>query len=279
MENFNMPQSPSGLGRGIDPSFNTNLIIVSISIAGMLALFLLEALGGGALGASLWSGIRFGITLFAAWALAREIDPDHDYAAFVGVVVAVPAHFIIGTTGLLGCYALLSVFRMLNRVVGLRIKLIEALLLAAFMLFIAWNGQPLFLAALAVALIVDSSFSDTFKGSLWLGIGLAAIAVAPWLWSERFAPVPLLLGEWVALGAGALGWLYIILTYRTVTVDDMYAQPINNQRVQATQAVALAIIIGAVLVYGRGMFAVLLPLWAAMLGIVLFVPARGLFAR
>ena len=117
----------TALGRAIDPRYPTNLAIA--------VLALVVAIGGTAwrlvtglplLESALW-GIGAGFVLFLTWALGRELDPDHDLSAFMGVGLALIVLLFFDLPELLLVFWLLLVLRTVNRTTGLPARPLDSL--------------------------------------------------------------------------------------------------------------------------------------------------------
>ena len=73
----------TSIGRTIDPRYSTNLAIFILAAIVTIAGAIKEYLAGTViLDSGVW-GILAGITTFFAWALCRELDPDHELSAFI----------------------------------------------------------------------------------------------------------------------------------------------------------------------------------------------------
>ena len=102
------------IARPVDPQYPTNralLILLPIGAAAFAALCAVGILPGPAVGNAL-SALLIG---FAAWALARELAPDHDVAAFVALALAWLHFGVTGTSDVLLLFVALFVARVANR--------------------------------------------------------------------------------------------------------------------------------------------------------------------
>lgn len=227
----------TGIGRAVDPRYPTNLAIILLMLA--------VAAGCGVAAADAGAGARAALDVFFAWALCRELDPDHDLSAFLaaalvllGLAAAAPASVHL--------FWLLLVVRVVNRTTGLSATLIDS----ALVVFLGVrSGYGLF-TALAFAL--DALLRHGRKRQ-WL-FAAAALLLSPWQslrWAQTDLVVPLCL---------ALLFLPVVhASARLASLDDASAQPVDPARVRCGQLLALAF----------GLFSGVewqqqLPLWTAV---------------
>lgn len=140
------------LGRKIDFSYKTNLLI-------LILVVVVSAVGWLVTG-EISSGISLGGSVFLTWALCREIDPAHDYSAFVAVALSLLMLFNIETIQLFPLFWLLMLLRAVNGISGKELTLIDLVTLLGFTVYIAFvneNSLYLLLFVLGMAFI---SFTD-----------------------------------------------------------------------------------------------------------------------
>jgi hypothetical protein len=268
------------LGRPIDPRYPTN---VAISIVGFVVA------AGGAVyrilaGDSWLDGILWGagaaLAVFLSWALARELDPDYDLAAFAGAALALPALIWLGQPAFLALFWVLLLVRVVDRTVGLPARPLDSLALVGLAGWLAWQGSWPAPLLTGVAFLLDALLppsdprrdGDTQRRHLSLASIAVAAAVAAAIWrGDGHAGAPLSAGAWAGLAVASVLFLVVIATSRRVTsVCDARGQPLVAARVQADQA--LALLAGLLFAWQQGADGVqaLAPLWAAMLGAALW---------
>ena len=109
----------SSIARPLDIAYPTNRAVVMLL---PLAFLIGAAKGwiyGGDLVQVLMSGARFILICFGAWALARELHPDDNPAAFLAMAFAALVGWFVPEPGLLTLFATLGLVRMVNRTTGL----------------------------------------------------------------------------------------------------------------------------------------------------------------
>jgi len=187
-------RTTSPLGRPLDFSYRSNVLVgvlsVLVAAAYAAAEFLLELSP-----ASAWWAA--GGAVFLTWAIARELDPDHNGSAFVAMAVMAALAAAVQPP-LLFAFGVLTGVRLAAGTVGLPMKVADqlavimiggvlglseaalaaSLVLAAGVVVIGHYGRVAiavatasFVAALAVAWIAGA-------GSEWVGPGVLGITLA-----------------------------------------------------------------------------------------------------
>jgi hypothetical protein len=262
----------TAIGRPVDPRYPTNLAIAVVTALVAAAGAAWQWLTGAPfLDGALW-GIGAGLAVFVAWALARELDPDHDLSAFVGAGLTLVALPFLGLPRLLPLFWMILALRIVNRTVGLPAASLDSLAVIGLGLWLTWRGGWTYGLATVAALFLDGQLKPPLRRHLLLsGVMMAATAVLT------------LLGEAAPGGEWDLRWLRfatylagLLFFITTETLDDPKAlcdvtgEPLRPARVRAAQLLAL---ITALMVSSRsgqeGIIA-LLPLWVAMLGVALY---------
>ncbi len=258
--------------RTLNIEVNSNMAIIGMAIVGFIV-----GLGLGVADndftAALADGANLGISVFLAWAVARELDPDHPGAAVVAGFVAAGLWLALDRSALAEVVAVLLAARILVRSTGRPPSNVDFLVC----LGLAW-------------------FSGRTVAGLVAGLGLAyALArdvrlPGPALKHQR--PVAFLVAAAVAIGAAMRlpdidpAWsllailvvvVGIIAGLRTPepvprTSPDHGDEPIPRERVVAARRLVLIVAIFGALTGTAGV-AHLLPVWAGIIA----VPAYDFF--
>jgi hypothetical protein len=217
-------------------------------------------------------GIGAAFVLFLAWALGRELDPDHDLSAFVGAALAVAGLLAFGMPSLILILWLLLALRVVNRTVGLPARPLDTLGVLGLGLWLSWQGNWLVGVITAVIFLLDGLLAQPLRYHLAVaglalvaavGLGLAQGAIAV----ESGLTVPLALATVVM---SALFVIVIATTRPVTTICDATAAPLVAARVQAAQSLALVLALLAAWLQGPPGMLALMPLWAAMTGAGLY---------
>jgi hypothetical protein len=246
----------------------------------LAALTLLVGVAGGAfhlfsgvalLESALW-GVGAGFTVYFAWALGRELDPDHDLSAFVGVGLMLVGLPLFGLPSFMVLLWLLVALRVLNRTVGLPARPFDSLALLSLGGWLTWQGYWMVGLMTAVALLLDGLLAEPLRYHLLLsGFAFFATVILSIFHGdiamEAGPTLPTVISSVVVAGL----FLVVIVTSRHVqAVGDATGKPLNPRRVQAAQAFALLTALLMAWWEGASGVAALTPLWTALLGVALY---------
>jgi len=140
------------LGRKIDLGYKPNLFIVLFSL-------IVATLGWLVTGEFL-SGISLGVGVFLTWALSRELDPAHDYSAFIAAALSLSRLFDFESVQLLVGLWLLLLMRAVSGITGKELTLFDVFTLLAFTVYLSLskeNSIYLLVFVLATVFIIRTS--------------------------------------------------------------------------------------------------------------------------
>lgn len=262
----------TAIGRPLDPRYPTNLVIAVLTLLVIVAGAAWHWLAGAALlEGALW-GIAAGLVAFLAWALARELDPDHDLSAFVGITLALVALLFLGLPQFLPLFWMLLALRIVDRTVGLPARPLDSLAIIGLGLWLTWQGGWIYGLATAAALFLDGWLEPPLRRHLLLsGIVLAATIVLALLGDA--APSGGWDSEMLRFVAYLAGLMFFITTDTLGDAEalcDVTGEPVRPARVRAAQMLALLTALLVTSGAGQQGLVALLPLWAAMLGVALY---------
>lgn len=263
----------TALGRTpIDPSYATNRAIATLALVATIAWTLVGSLSGAALLESVSWGIGAGFVVFLTWALGREVDPEHDLSAFVGVGLVLIALLFFDTPPLLVILWLLLVLRLVNRTVGLPAKPLDTLGVLGLGAWMTWQGDWIVGLVTAVAFLLDGLLSPPLRIHLFAS-GLAFVATVVLTLFQggmvmASGPTPA-----VVISSAVMAGLFLVVistTREIEAVGDATSTPLSPRRVQAAQVLALLTALLFAWWDGASGMMALLPLWAAMTGAGLY---------
>ncbi|NBC46886.1 MAG: hypothetical protein GVY22_02600 [Gammaproteobacteria bacterium] len=280
----------SGLARPIDLDHPTNRWIGALTLVILISGTLIGALAGqGWLAAIGWSTLA-ALAFFLAWALARELDPDAELAAFVAAGFTLPALAAAGLgwlplPDLAALFLILLALRVVNRTTGVAATLPDTLGVLGLGLWLGYAANPVYLVLAVAALLIDALLGRPDIRRLLLAGGAAVAGVlllsftdAPLsdsILARALAPVALLAGILIA----ALFATVIRAAGQIQSHSDDTDEPLSSRRVRAGQGLALLTGLGLTLWQGyAGLFG-LLPLWAAMAGTGAYRLVAGRMAK
>lgn len=270
----------SSIARPIDPNYPTNR---AISILTLLVIFSstgFQVLSGISPLQALIPGIRSGIYIFLAWALARELDPDNELSAFVAAFLACVALLYFPVPGMLPLALFLLLTRILNRSAGLPAKSFDSLLILLLSSWVTLQENWIFGAAAAAAFFLDSRLSDPGRQQLFYAGAAALISAFGLLRELKTGALESGLSEisvlqeqgllLVILIPAILFAEHILASRKIKSKGDRNGLPLDPGRVRAAQTMALVGALALAALEGSAGVEYLLPLWSAMIGIPLF---------
>ncbi len=270
----------SALGRPVDLAYPTNraIVVLTLGVFGAAALLLL-GLGAGVL-ESILTGALAAASVFLAWALARELDPDKEYAAFISAGLTAGTLLLLPLPDVGVALLALLLLRTVNRTSGLAAGYPDSVIVLAVAAWPLWQGQVFAGGAVVAAFLLDGVLSRPNRKQL------------------GFAPAAALeVGLFVAIGHGltvdiigprvngavilaSLLFLAVIRGSRTVgATGDRTGRPLNPLRVQSAQVLALAWAFLSAVIGGEAAVIAMLPLWAGMIGTGIYRVVTHLFGR
>jgi hypothetical protein len=267
--------SNSALVRPVDPRYPTNLAILLLAGAVAVSSALVVFGEGAGIRESAIHGVLSGSAVFLAWAIARELDPDEEYAAFAAAGLMVAALAIFPLPDLVFSLLVLLLLRIVNRSVGSTVRLWDT---AAVLLLTCWalqRGSIVAGAAATAALLLDARLSKPTGHHLpAAALAFLATVAAFLLAGARIDPAPL--GVIAAVVFATLSAIPLIAGSRQVrSSSDLGAEPLDPGRVRAAQVLGLLTAVAIALLGGLPAVVSALPLWTGLLGIGLFRVGRA----
>lgn len=258
----------SALFRSYDLTLRHNQLILLLTVAGAALAFVT---GGMSFSwNSLYRAALGGITVFAAGALAKEVDPDRAGASLPAAVLALGLVWAADPASPLALFWLVGALRFLNRATGLRPLPTDTLALLGLTAWLSWRELPLFALLFGALLMLDAVLPDGQRRHTWLGGGLL-IGAAVWLWWGDWTIEPLPTWLILVLLAIAIGFIVVILnSYHVQAVGDATGQALPSARVQAGQIFALAAGLALASWRGQSGVALFVALWAALLAVLVY---------
>lgn len=264
----------SSLGRPLDPAYKTNIAIMILTLLTGTVMGGVSLLQSGDLGLAIGAGLLYGAIVFVAWAISREIDPDHDLSAFVSVALALGAALWLmpSTIALWPLGLVILGSRMLTRVVGIRATLIDSLILVAVIGLTAYSGYIAVALAASVFFFLDAWLEESQRRQWAFGaLALAIVLLVALIANQGIGLVQLSAPYLVVIAGISLVFLLtILLTGQITTHSDFGNRPLSLSRVRAAMLMALAI--GLFQAFAKGESGVLstIPLWASLAGVPLY---------
>jgi hypothetical protein len=261
----------TSIGRTLDPlNYRTHLAIILMTLVGGVIAGAVTLLNGGELGSALTAGFFMGASIFIAWVIAREVDPDNDYSAFVGAFLA--GVFFVGRVDILSLSVVIILSRIINRVVGPSAKLNDSVLALVLIGLSVLTGNWQMGLVGAIAYAMDALLSQPLRSQWIFALVSLAISVGYVVLNGITIGIATLSTPYlvILIVTTLLYGLVIVMTTRMTTPCDISSYRLDPRRVQATMLfVALGAIMTAVLMGENGVN-LWVSAWATMAGVALY---------
>jgi len=238
---------------------------VAVAVAGAVALirglsvtWVIGAAVGGALVA------------FGGWALARELAPDDNAAAFVSMALAFATLPVVEPLTLLVLFTTMLLVRIVNRTVGVAAHVADSIIVTGLVATTVYLAKiPLFGIVAALAFALDAVLCGAHRRQ-WVFTVLCLSVAGTWF--VRYGSG---LGVGPSLGTGtvallavvALAFAAAILLTRVVrSTADVTGDLLRVSRVRAGMLIALLVALLALLL-GQPGLALTAVVWAALAGV------------
>lgn len=135
------------LGRDIDFHYPTNklIIILSAMVVGI----------GWFVNGSFMSGLSLGGSTFITWALARELDPKHEYSAFLAVTFSLLNIFYFESVQIMVIFWIILMMRVITGICGKNLTFFDIFSTLALTLYLSFsNHNIVYLLLFAVAMFI-----------------------------------------------------------------------------------------------------------------------------
>jgi hypothetical protein len=258
----------SSLTRSLDMDYPDNRLIVLLCAVVFIASAVFRIVSGDHLVQGIIWGGRAALSIFFAWALAKEIDPDNPGSAITASAVGIPGLFFFNSSSLLVALFILFLLRMVNRTVGVPLTLPDSILIMLIGIYLVYTGKWMYGIVMSIAFIMDATLKEPVRRHF----PYAVISMAAGLFSvyDNGIEIKFIPGHIFALLLLALFFISrILLAGQSNYLSDRSGQRLSSQRVIAACIVALA---AGLLAIPEGSTAIIaaFPLWAAMGGTVAF---------
>ncbi len=264
-------RSVSGVARPLDFDHPTNRWISAVTATVFLILWLGHGLATGAWMGGALAAFLAALAVLLAWALCRELDPDLEMSALVGagfcVLALIPLQLLsLGGPGIPELFAVLLAMRVLNRTTGLPATPWDAIALIVLGLWIAQQGDGLYLVLAILAVGLDGLLVPQNPARSLAALTVAAL-VGAWVLAGPIPtlPAPTPVPGVLAIALAALLLPAVLGASSLQTRADDTGETLSPLRVRVGQALALVVGITAGAWQGWAGLLTLLPLWAAII--------------
>ncbi len=269
MNNTKIPDMTafSSFARPLDPfNYRTNLyILIMTAVCGAIAgawMFL----SSGDFAGAIFSGIYTGAAVFISWVLARDVDPENDWSAFVCSGIAFV--FCAGRVDILPLAVAVFFLRMVSRVVGPPAKITDSLLTLGMVGATVFTGYWTFGIVAIVAFAIDGTLNKPLR-TQWVFAGLSAFLTLGGLLiiganDSGYLGFGTLFLMLIALGLGTFAFIQEKKT-RILADNSLFA--IEPARLRACLVILALMGIGGAFQFGDSGFYGLISVWAVLAGV------------
>ena len=261
MDRVNVEQLTS-LSRAVDPRYPSHRLMLAGAGISALAVGLAELLGAGLKAGPLAAAVG----VFLAWAMGRELDPDHSASAAIAMPISLVVVLAVGPAALLVTFGVLLGLRITAGTVGTPLRPLDLVTIVGLS---AALGTSLVGAVGAAAMITGVLVAEDRRG---LGVAIAVasagafigVALLSGVEAEWIAPTT---AEWFTVGLAIIAALSVIPAATPTSETDRHTGTVGRNRVTSARLLAvLAIVAGLALSGGTGVVALAATVAAALIG-------------
>jgi len=199
--------------------------------------------GGAGLQGVLLQGLVFALILFVSWALARELDPDDNPAAFISLFCGLAVAMALNSPGILIPFVTLGLVRIVNRSTGLAARQSDSVVLMVLSIVAIYvTESPFFGCVAALAFILDGTLKNPLRRQWVYGLvcfGATVVYLVDHDIGLGQISAPDSLFEWLSVLFLLIFGLNILLMRGVSSVGDVSGHPLDVNRVRGGMAVGL----------------------------------------
>jgi len=260
----------TSIGRPLDKNFATNRAVSRLMPVGgvvAVAMALLRGEGGLPL---LGAAVIGAVLVFAAWALARELVPDDNPAAFVSMALGFVVLHLLVPLSFLILFTTMLLVRIVNRTVGLPARTTDSIVVTLLVVTVIYlTENPLFGVVAALAFALDASLVKPLRRQWILAmLCLSGGGVSYVLFDVDIgAPSLVSVGVTVLLLVVTLTYL-VMLSYTRVVESrgDVTGDRLAVSRVRGGMLIALLVVLQALFVE-KSLLAHSAIVWVSLAGV------------
>jgi hypothetical protein len=271
----------TSLARVVDPRYPTNLAILVLSTLTGGALFLYKIIQGTDIFDSIIASVPLALTVFLTWALGREIDPEHELAAFAGLFLVIPGYLLLPAPDLIAVFTILLLLRYLIRTTGLIPKFLDSLTISSLGFWLVIRGDWIFGFLTAAIFFLDTRLPDPKKQNLYFSGIMMVLTILSFFIQKPVAPQANLFSEelFFVIGVILLFIPLIVHSRSTQVICDFPGELINPLRLQIGQIFAITTVILVWLIQGSSGIIELMPVWSSIAGLAIAYLATYLMIK
>lgn len=252
------------LGRKIDMNYKTNIII-------SIAAIIVAAIGWIVTGKVL-SGLYIGVGVFLTWALSREVDPKHDYSAFLAASFALLNLLYYESISLLVIFWILLMIRAVNGITGKEITAFDIFSILGLSIYLSFNNRNgiyliLFIIAMSILIAFREKTSLSFLASaIALGFFIVEIFFLKYLFFNR-------IDYSSAINIFSISVAFIFIIFSNFISNGEIRDDVGNRANQVkivSGQILFSVIIILLLLFGEMELNNLIIYLSAMVGVIIY---------
>ena len=262
----------SGVGRPLSFKHLTNraiiIIVTSVFILGTLTKLVM----GDSLVVSVVWAFGAAASIFFAWAIARELDPDSNVSALISATLMLAALFFVGLPALLTLFWFLLVIRILNRITGIAPKPLDLAVVIILAVVLSWQELWLYCLMTGLILYINSYMDGEKKKGIILFVIVLSLGITSAFLGNAFSITIEISTEAIAV-VTLFTLLYIpVICTRTKlkSLTDITKEPVSVFRMRVTRITVVVVGILVAIIQGYSGFNDLIPLWTSIGGIIIW---------
>jgi hypothetical protein len=262
----------TGIGRPLDFNYLTNRAAFFMTIAVVFSGTGYRMIGTGVgIQAVLW-GLGAGTTIFFAWALGRELDPDNNPSAFIAAGLTLIGIFFWGIPNLGMLLWLLIAVRIVNRTTGLAPTFLDLVVFIGLGVWLSYRGYWIVGLMTAAGLLLDSRLPRGKRYQLFISAISAIASASALIWGNGLRSEMNI--SWITPGLGLL----MASVFLPVIIGSCHIQSKMDKtgermipiRIQAGQSFASVFWILTAFWGGMNGITSLMPIWIAAVSAAIF---------
>lgn len=243
--------SVTSIGRPVDLKYRTNrAMVIGLAPAAVLAVVTavlrdysaVEALG---------FVLSVAVAGFGGWAMGRELDPDHQAAAFVSMAGVVVTAILLSPAevawALLVLITTLGLVRQVNRTTGLEARMSDSVILMVLTLVVTYGtANAFFPLAAAVSYALDGYLRKPLRRQIvfaLLALGATVVYMVDHDVGLGSYSAPQSLAPWLAALFAVWFGLNIALRKRCASRCDVGSRSLDVGRVRGGMLVAVVVVV------------------------------------
>jgi hypothetical protein len=267
------PKNLSTIGRPIDIHYTTNKIITIIMGLALIYTFIMEYLESFLILESLFFAVFFSLSVFFCWALGRELDPEYDYSAFIGILFLFLPFFLVDGINLFFMLWLMFSLRMINRTTGKPAGIMDILLYLILTSLFSIILYPIIAILASLAFLFDLFYAKRKRINAFFALVFSIIFIISIMYGygELYNPIALSVDQILFSAVSILFMIGVIATTkRMTTLCDTGDKTLIPRQVQAGQILAVITVLGFLGLYGADGFHIIYIVLSSFLGVALY---------